>query len=101
MLFVGREDIYRHLANIRKKIGAKNTLEILYLLEKKHDTLLANMKLTPRGKKVFLLTLQGYSDKEIGFYLGMSYSGVRRHKEKMLLANDTNNMLELISKYYA
>lgn len=58
------------------------------------------MKLTPRGKKVFLLTLQGYSDKEIGKCLRMSYSGVRRHKERMILENNSANMLELIAKYY-
>ena len=58
------------------------------------------LKLTPRGTEVFQLILKGVSDKNIGENLGMSYSGVRRHKEKMLLMNGCNTMLELVSKYY-
>lgn len=46
-----------------------------------------NIKLTPRGKEVFQLIIKGLSDREIGEYLNISYSGVRRHKEKMLFAN--------------
>lgn len=59
------------------------------------------IKLTPRGKEVFQLILEGLGDKQIGERLGISYSGVRRHKEKMLINNSCESMLELISKYYA
>lgn len=58
------------------------------------------INLTPRGKEIFQLILKGLSDKQIGEYLGISYSGVRRHKEKMILANGCNSILELVSKYY-
>lgn len=58
------------------------------------------LKLTPRGTEVFRLLLEGVSDKQIAERLGISYSGVRRHKEKMLLMNDCNTVLELDSKYY-
>lgn len=59
-----------------------------------------NIKLTPRGKEVFQLIIKGLNDREIGEYLNISYSGVRRHKEKMLFANECESILELISKYY-
>ena len=58
------------------------------------------LKLTPRGAEVFQLILTGMSDKKIGEALGMSYSGVRRHKEKMLLVNGCNTLLELVAKYH-
>lgn len=58
------------------------------------------IKLTTRGKEVFQLILEGVGDKQIGERLSISYSGVRRHKEKMLIANGCQSMLELISKYY-
>lgn len=60
-----------------------------------------NIKLTPREKEVFYLIIKGLTDKEIGNNLNISYSAVRRHKEKMLFANECGSMSELISKYYA
>jgi DNA-binding CsgD family transcriptional regulator len=38
------------------------------------------------GKEVFALMLQGLGQREIGERMGMSVSGVKRHKEKMLLS---------------
>ncbi len=58
------------------------------------------IKLTPRGREIFQLTLTGKTDKQIGNELGISYNCVRRHKEKMINTNNCNSMLELISKYY-
>ena len=58
----------------------------------------AGIRLSPRGKEVFQLILKGLSDRQIGECLGISYSGVRRHKEKMLLANSCSTVLELIAK---
>ncbi|WP_291447667.1 LuxR C-terminal-related transcriptional regulator [Desulfovibrio sp.] len=59
-----------------------------------------SIKLTPRGKEVFSMILNGTSNKCIAKHLGMSLSGVRRHREKMLLQNDCENTLELLAKYY-
>lgn len=59
------------------------------------------IKLTPRGKEIFQLTLTGKTDTQIGKKLGISYNCVRRHKEKMVNTNNCNSMLELISKYYS
>ena len=58
------------------------------------------LKLTPRGAEVFRLILEGVTDHGIAKRLGISYSGVRRHKEKMLLANGCASMLELVAKYH-
>ena len=59
-----------------------------------------SIKLTPRGAEVFFLTLTGEDDKSIATKMGISYSCVRRHKEKMLMVNNCTTILELISKYY-
>jgi DNA-binding CsgD family transcriptional regulator len=37
------------------------------------------IKLTPRGREVFLRTLAGLTIREIAGQLGLSISGVRRH----------------------
>ena len=73
---------------------------MLHLLLDEPESSPNPLKLTPRGKEVFQLILTGMSDKKIGETLGMSYSGVRRHKEKMLLANSCDSMLELVAKYH-
>lgn len=57
------------------------------------------LRLTPRGAQVFALIAQGMDDTSISRHLGISYSGVRRHREKMLLQNKCNSMLELLSKH--
>lgn len=58
------------------------------------------IKLTPRGAEVFRLSLKGLNTTQIAKNLNMTRSGVRRHREKMLLANGCSSMLELIAKYY-
>ncbi|WCB45740.1 helix-turn-helix transcriptional regulator [Nitratidesulfovibrio vulgaris] len=65
------------------------------------EDILDTIKLTPRGKKVFALILAGYSRQEIADTLQMSLSGVRRHREKMLLQNNCKDILELVAKYYS
>ena len=66
-----------------------------------HNAALQNaIKLTPRGATVFGLTLQGVNDKKIADLMGISYSAVRRHKEKMLHSNGCTTMLELVATYY-
>lgn len=59
-----------------------------------------NIKLTPRGKEVFLLILDGLKTNQIAHHLGISRSGVRRHREKMIQDNGCESMIELIAKYY-
>lgn len=73
---------------------------MLSLLHNEQECDVSELKLTPRGKEVFRLILSGCNDKQIGERLGISYSGVRRHKEKMLLANSCSTVLELISKHH-
>jgi DNA-binding NarL/FixJ family response regulator len=73
---------------------------MLHILHKTQDSEPPRLRLTTRGKEVFELTVKGFGNKQIGECLGMSISGVRRHKEKMLLHNDCKAMLELIAKYY-
>ena len=63
------------------------------------DYVRTTIQLTPRGREVFELAMSGLSIREISKRLGISYSGVLRHREKMLLANECNSMLELIATY--
>lgn len=65
------------------------------------DDILDTIKLTPRGKQVFAFILAGYSRQEIADALQISLSGVRRHREKMLLQNNCKDILELVAKYYS
>lgn len=98
---IRRETVYLHLAAIRKMLGAHNSIEMLQAMHNVNGFNPNSLKLTPRGTEVFCLILAGLSDKRIGERLGISYSGVRRHKEKMLLGNGCETMLELVAKYYA
>ena len=75
------------------------SIEMLQAINKGSESKLSSIRLTPRGTEVFELIIKGLSDKQIGEHLGMSYSGVRRHKEKMLLGNNCTTILELIAKY--
>lgn len=84
--------------SIRKKTGTNNIIELLYFIYKDQDNNF--IKLTSRGKDAFALIITGKTNEEIAKELGISKSGVRRHKEKMLLQNNCNTILELISKYY-
>ncbi|MDR1241283.1 MAG: LuxR C-terminal-related transcriptional regulator [Deltaproteobacteria bacterium] len=99
-MFIGIETIYVHRANIRRIMNARNAFETLHLLLKETDSVLPMLRFTPRGKEVFALMLQGLKMNEIGKHMGMSVSGVKRHKEKMLLQNDCNSMTELLLKYH-
>lgn len=58
----------------------------------------STIRLTPRGTAVFALIQAGVRDKSIGERMGISYSAVRRHREKMLLQNNCCSMLELVAK---
>lgn len=100
-LSIDRQTVYRHLANIRKALEVHSSIGILHFIVNEIEFDPYVIKLTPRGKEVFQLILEGLGDKQIGERLGISYSGVRRHKEKMLINNSCESMLELISKYYA
>lgn len=57
------------------------------------------LKLTPRGKEVFELIMRGLTIAQIAERMDISYSGVLRHREKMLLENNCRTMLELVAKY--
>lgn len=98
-LFIARKTVHNHLLNIRTKLNIHTTIEITTNNIKYEDIQNSTLKFTERGKKVFALHLSGIPDWKIGEMLGMSYSGVRRHKEKMLNANACKSMRELVLRY--
>lgn len=76
------------------------SVEMLAVLGKQPDMDVSPLRLTPRGAKVFALLVQGMSAARIGQQLGISYSAVRRHYEKMLFQNKCGTMLELLAKHH-
>ena len=60
----------------------------------------SQLVLTPRGRNVFELVLEGKTINEIAELLCISHSGVLRHREKMLEQNGCHSMNELVAKYY-
>jgi DNA-binding CsgD family transcriptional regulator len=58
------------------------------------------VKLTPRGEEVLRLTMARMTNRQISEHFGISFSGVRRHKERMCLQNDCS-ISELIVRYRA
>ena len=79
-------------------MNVNKTIKILCTFNHGQNTC-KEIKFTPRGREVFHLILKGKTSTEIAELLNMSKSGVRRHKEKMLLQNNCTSILELVSKY--
>lgn len=77
----------------------RSSVEMLTALNQSQNKAISPLRLTPRGAEVFALILNGVNDVSIGQRLGISYSAVRRHREKMLLQNSCDTMLELIAKH--
>jgi DNA-binding CsgD family transcriptional regulator len=99
-LFIQVGTLYQHLHRIGNVLGTRNYFEMLHMLHKQPEDETPMLRFSPRGKEVFTLMTQGVSIKRIGECLGMSVSGVRRHREKMLLQNNCKSMLELVAKYH-
>lgn len=86
---------------IRKELGAHNIIEVLHILYSNSITTKQNhIQLTPRGREVFSLIIKGKTDSVISHQLGISKSAVRRHKEKIILSNECDSILSLVTKYY-
>jgi DNA-binding CsgD family transcriptional regulator len=100
-LFITTGSLYQHLARTRKKFGAHNNYELLYLLLIPPEHVMTTLRFTLQGKRVFLLILEGLTSKEISARLNLGVNGIKRQKEKMLLQNGCATMRELIAKYYS
>ena len=75
-----------------------STRELLLIFETdKYDN--CHIKISPRGKEVLELFIRGHTYKEIATHLNISISGVRRHLEKIKIANDCTSIIEIIMKY--
>lgn len=92
--------IHLHLSHIRKKFSVHTTIEIMRCVGETMNYTESSIRLTPRGADVFHLSLNGFTTLRIASHLKMTKSGVRRHREKMLMVNGCNSMLELAAKYY-
>ncbi|MBM6893467.1 winged helix-turn-helix transcriptional regulator [Desulfovibrio piger] len=93
--------LYQHLAEIRKRMSYHSSVKVLFSYTNIpcQNAALADMGFTPRGKEVFLLIIEGLSNRQIAEQLSISPSAVKRHREKMLLQNRCTSMMELVAKY--
>lgn len=98
-LSIEKSTVYWHLAIMRKNFNVHSTIELLHKLNKNYEETMTNIRLTPRGREVFELAMRGLSIEKISKTLGISYSAVLRHREKMLMENECNTMMELIAKH--
>lgn len=76
-----------------------STRELLLVADTSAPVAPHPVRFSPRGKEVMDFFMRGMTYKQIAERLGISLSGVRRHREKMLWQNDCKSMLELIAKY--
>ena len=74
---------------------------MLYIVDPVPECEIRQLNLTHRWREVLQLMSKGMSGMEIGKELRISHSAVRRHKERMLIANKCKTMNELIAKYYS
>ena len=100
MLSIQRTTVYRHQATVRKLYGVHGSIELMRAIASELATNMSELTLTSRGKEVFKLVLDGKTISEISQLLCISFSGVLRHREKMLEENACRSMNELIAKYY-
>lgn len=91
--------LYQHLARIRRVLSVHNNAQILEKFYQKTESAMHPVYLSQREQGVFKLILEGASNRQIGERLGISVSGVRRHRENILRRNHCTSMLELIAKY--
>ncbi len=93
--------LYQHLAEIRKRMSYHSSVKVLFSYKNIpcQNAAFADMGFTPRGKEVFLLILEGLSNRQIAEQLSISPSAVKRHREKILLQNGCTSMMELVAKY--
>ena len=78
-----------------------STRELLLVPDARVPTGTQAVRLSPRGREVMELFMRGITYTQIAERLGISLSGVRRHREKMLWQNECRSMLELVAKYQA
>lgn len=90
-----------YLAGLRKAYNVHSTRELLLVQDFRTSALVQSVRFSPRGREVIELFMRGMTYKQIAERLGISLSGVRRHREKMLWQNECKSMLELIAKYRA
>ena len=98
-LNITKGSVYKYLIAARKKLLITKSIHLFRINSDVIDEIQDVIHLTKRGKSVFQLFLRGLRDREIGEKLGMSYSGVRRHKEKILQTNACTTMYELALMY--
>jgi DNA-binding CsgD family transcriptional regulator len=90
-----------HLKIIRKEFDVHTSRELLLTMDFPVPADPPAVRFSPRGREVMELFMRGRTYREIAQCLGISISGVQRHREKMLQQNDCESMLELIARYKA
>ena len=100
ILSIQRTTVYRHQVTVRKLYGVHGSIKLMGVIVSELATSISEFTLTSRGKESFELALDGKMISEISKLLCISFSGVLRHREKILEENACHSMNKLIAKYY-
>lgn len=76
---------HRHLARVRKIFAAHSNIELLRQCKERTEADMSATRVTPRGREVSELAMHCLNSKEISKRLGISHSGILRHRENMFL----------------
>jgi DNA-binding CsgD family transcriptional regulator len=95
------ETVHWHLQKIRKEFDVHTSRELLLAADMPVAADQPTVRFSPRGREVMELFMRGRTYRQIAQCLGISLSGVQRHREKMLQQNNCESMLALIARYKA
>jgi DNA-binding CsgD family transcriptional regulator len=101
LIYIARKTVHWHLENLRRDFDVHTTRALLLKFGAAAPPCAQPVRLSPRGREVLELFMSGVVYRQIAERMGISLSGVRRHREKMLWQNNCESMLELIARYKA
>ncbi len=98
-LNISYQTVRAHFRDIRNILQVNSSIDILKKIYPDGGDI-NNLKLTPRGKKVFYLMLENMYIEDIAHHLNISVSAVKRHRENMFLNNNCSSVFQLIGIFY-
>lgn len=83
-LYISRHTVSRHIRNLCKKCGAKNSIHLIVMFSGL-SSLQPHQALTRRENEVVALLAQGMTQKTVADAMGLSFSTVCKHRENILI----------------
>lgn len=95
-LFISRHTVSRHIRNLCKKCGAKNSVHLISMFFGV-PYLAPYSGLTRRENQIVALLAQGMTQKEIADETGISIRTVYKHRENILFKLNTHSTREVVA----